>query len=90
MQIPDAFIYKKEKYDFLEAENIYSLFNPIEYGFRPVMMRTACYKGFVIAFRIDDEDNLVLDSLLVNDTNHHYEDINGVKAEITELEYGKY
>ena len=51
-QVTDPFFWKGKKYVFNGADDIYSLFDPEAYGLHPEMMSTACYKGFIITFRV--------------------------------------
>ena len=41
MQVPDSFIWKKKKYKFVGADNIYELFDPSKFGFEPESIDTA-------------------------------------------------
>ena len=50
MQVPDPFIWKKKKYTFIGADNVYELFDPEKFGFDPEEISTACWKGFVVFF----------------------------------------
>ncbi len=52
-QIPDCIIWKKKQYKILgfdgdEEESL--LFNPVEYGFSPMVMHTACYRGYYCTY----------------------------------------
>lgn len=88
-QIPDHLIWNNEKWIFILADNIYSLFDPEKFGLTPTEWTTCCYKGFVIQFRIVN-DRLFLDELFVNCENKKYPPINGVKAKYCELGAVKY
>ena len=79
MQAPDPFIWNNEKWTFLGADNVYTLFDPKEYGLYPEMISTACYKGFIVTFRLDDSQ-LVLDELCVYCGDNPYPAINGIEA----------
>ena len=79
MQAPDPFIWNNEEWTFLGAKNVYTLFDPEEYGLHPEMASTACYKGFIIKFRLDD-NQLILDELSVYCGDNPYPAINGIKA----------
>lgn len=80
MQVQDSFIWKKKEYKFVEADDIYQLFDPAKFGFDPEEVNTACWKGFVIYFRVNENDELILDRLDIHDKNNNYSSINGVKG----------
>lgn len=82
VQIRDTFVWKKKQYYFETAKDYSSirLFEPKDYGFVPFAPHTACWKGFVLHFRINEEDELLIDTLEINDANNYYPEINGVKA----------
>lgn len=80
MQVPDSFIWKKKEYKFLGADNIYQLFNPEKFGFNPEYVDTACWKGFVIYFIVNEKDELILDRLDIHDRNNNYPPINEVES----------
>ena len=79
-QITDPFIWEDEEWIFLRAEDIYSLFDPEAFGLMPKMASTACYKGFVVQFRVT-EKQLYLDKLWVYSENDSYPPINGNEAQ---------
>ena len=76
-QVKDPFIWNNKKWDFIGAENVYSLFNPERFGLSPDSHNTACHKGFIIQFKVVD-DELILDELLVYCKNNIYPPINDV------------
>lgn len=78
-QTLDPFFFNDEKYDFLRAENIYSLFDPEKYGLVPEEPITSCMKGFLITFSVK-ENTLFWDNLEVYCENGVYPPINGVQA----------
>ncbi len=78
-QATDPFYWENEAWVFLRAANIYSLFDPEAYGLHPTPPHTACWKGFVIQFRIV-EQQLILDELRVYCEDGVYPPINGVEA----------
>ncbi len=77
MQLTDPFIWNDEKWIFLCAEDVYSLFDPKEFDLSPITASTACWKGFVVKFRVDN-NHLYLDELYVHCDNDNYPTINGV------------
>jgi hypothetical protein len=76
-QIEDVLQYNEAPYSIIALSN--SLFAPSVFGFDPVMMHTACYRGYHCWFIID-EGTLFLENLNVNDKNNHYPAINGVSS----------
>ena len=74
-QIADSFIWKNQRWDFIGAEDIYTLFDPEEFGLSPDSPNTACWKGFIIQFKVVD-DELILDELLVYCKSNIYPPIN--------------
>lgn len=63
-QIPEKIRYLDTDYEIAAIENKWP-FNPADYGFEPVMMHTACYRGFHSLYLIE-EDRLVLHRLTIN------------------------
>jgi len=56
--------YQDKEYSILAIENKFS-FSPQDYGFNPVMLHTACYRGYYCLY-IVQEDDLLLDKLSIN------------------------
>ena len=86
VQIEDSFVWKKKQYYFENAKDYSSvrLFEPKDYGFIPVAPHTACWKGFVLYFKINEEDELLIDALEINDANNYYPEINNISATYAE------
>lgn len=80
MQVQDSFIWKKKEYKFVGADDIYQLFDPLKFGFDPEEVDTACWKGFIIYFTVNENDELILDRLDIHDSNDNYPKINGVDS----------
>ena len=80
MQYTDPFVWDGKEWVFLAASNVYRLFNPYKFKLEPIMWSTACYKGFIISFRVTD-DLLYLDRLLVHCFDDKYPPINNVLPE---------
>ena len=80
MQVPDSFIWKNKEYKFVGADNIYQLFDPAKFGFVPEEIDTAWWKGFVIYFIVNENDELILNRLDIHDRNDNYPQINGVEG----------
>ena len=53
-QIADRFFYQHEQYQ-LVGMNGHGLPTPFEFGLQPVMMHTACYRGYYCDYTIRDE-----------------------------------
>ncbi len=81
-QMPDPFIWNNEEWTLIGAENIYSLFDPEEYGLSPDEPATICWKGFIIKLKVV-KNHLVFDKLSVYCKNNIYPPINGVKPKHT-------
>lgn len=91
MQISDVFILDGEKYDLINTDlNI----NLNEYGLYPIFVDTACWRGYVSEYAIEN-NYLVIKNLCINCNNYcakekiigKYPDLFGVKAiEIPESE----
>lgn len=88
-QIPDILVWNNEKWTFIRAENVYSLFDPKKIGLTPTEWITSCCKGFVIQFSIVN-DQLFLDELLVYCKNKKYPPVNGAKAKLDNMGVGVY
>ena len=78
-QVTDPFIWEDEEWIFLGADDVYTLFDPEKYGLSPTAPHTACWKGFIVQFRIANKQ-LFLDKLEVHCDNGFYPPINGVEA----------
>jgi hypothetical protein len=76
-QIEDTLQYNEETYSIIAFSN--PLFDPSIYGFDPVSMHTACYRGYHCWFVID-EGTLILENLNIQDRNNQYPEINGVSS----------
>ena len=80
VQMADLFIWENETWDFIGAENMCSLFHPERFGLSPKAPHTACWRGFVVTFRVTG-GRLYLDELEVYCGDGVYPPINGVEAE---------
>jgi len=65
-QIHDSLYYKRKEYDISAIEHPSDFFDIHSLGFRPRMMHTACYRGYVATFVVRRK-HLYLDKLSVND-----------------------
>lgn len=80
MQVSDYFKWRNKDYKFIGADNIYQLFDPAKFGFEPKEVDTSCWKGFVIYFRVNNVDEIILDRLDIHDKNNNYPQLNGVNG----------
>lgn len=86
-QLPDMFFWhrteagetKNFKCIFLGADNVYSLFDPAKFGFQPMEIHSACYKGFVVTFALR-EDRLFMDRLEIFTRDGRYPVLNGKES----------
>lgn len=64
-QAHDLFLYRDHSYTLVGISEERPPFDPAEAGISVVMHSTACYRGFIATFALDDE-RLVLKNLLAN------------------------
>jgi len=88
-QVTDPFIWEKEEWIFLGADNVYDLFDPEKYGLSPEAPHTACWKGFVVTFELKN-GQLYLKRLLVNTKDDVYPSINGISAIKSGMSFHEY
>lgn len=69
-QIPDRFIYRGEEYALVGKKGG-GLLTPLDFGMRPVMIHTACYRGFYCAY-LATEDGLYLTEMTVRTADDVY------------------
>ena len=75
-QISDEVLWAGKSYSLIGTSGA-ELFNPEDFGMVPVMIHTACYRGFYATYTIS-EGFLYLRNLTIKDQNDHYPDIGGV------------
>ena len=75
-QISDEVLWDGKSYSLIGTSGA-ELFNPEDFGMVPVMLHTACYRGFYATYTIS-EGFLYLQNLTIKDQNDHYPDIGGV------------
>lgn len=87
-QIDDILIWNRSEYiiNAIELENGEKLFVPSEFKLSPVMMHTACYRGYYCTFRLLNRE-LFLSELVVKHKTKRYPIINGIKAKL-DMEFG--
>lgn len=88
-QITDPFYFESEKFVFLGAENLYSLFDPCAFGLSPTAPHTGCQKGFVVEFRMEARQ-LYLGGLKVYCSDGRYPTIYGVDPVLDDMEMWRY
>lgn len=76
-QISDTFLYRDNEYSLVGLDSMFSsLISPEQFGMKPSMMSTACYRGFYATYEITDR--LLLQSLTIREESGNYLPINGV------------
>jgi hypothetical protein len=79
-QISDTVLHQGQRYDLLGN----SLCDPRKWGMEPVMLSTACWRGYLCAYAIV-EGRLLLQELAIRVADGHYLPVNGVLPEIEGL-----
>ncbi len=87
-QVPDTLLYNDKPYDLTGMEGS-GLPSPDDFGMQPVMMHTACYRGFYCTYVIRDEQ-LYLSGLTVRSESGEYPPVNGVHPQIDPYGTGTY
>ena len=77
-QVNDSFLYKGEVY-VLSGYTKGEPFSPLDYGFLPKAATTACWRGFILYFTIEDEELFLVDMEINNEEEL---ELNGIKPEI--------
>ena len=78
-QIEDDVLYKGEHYSLIGISGD-ELFSPEQYGMKPEMIHTACYRGFYATYKITNK-GITLNKLTLNEKDRNYTPINGIEAE---------
>ncbi|MHA1218806.1 MAG: hypothetical protein ACTSO5_09005 [Candidatus Heimdallarchaeaceae archaeon] len=78
-QIPDSFLYEGEVYSLIGIEEE-EPFSPLDYDIIPEMASTACWRGFVLYYKLDN-NYLILQDMQLN--TEEAKEIHGVKPKIT-------
>ena len=76
-QISDTFIFGRDKYSLIGIKGG-NLFSPELYGMHPIMMHTACYRGFYATYELTKEA-LYLRELTLREANQNYLPIEGIR-----------
>jgi len=74
-QMPDQFHYKNEQFVLIGLKGS-NLFNPEDYGIYPEMASTACYRGYVSTYIINDKQ-IILNGLMIRTQDRKLIEING-------------
>lgn len=75
-QVPDKFIYQGTEYALIGIKGG-NLFSPEQYGMEPVMIHTACYRGFYVTYELTQE-SLYLRELTLREKSGNYLPIDGI------------
>ncbi len=67
-QIEDRFYYRDQEFDVVGIQGE-EFFNPFDFGICVYGVSTACYRGFVAEFSVDNENRLILRGLEANVVN---------------------
>ena len=86
-QSPDTIIIRRKKYNIVAATDFKALLDVKSMGFVPKPWGSACYKGFIVEFKVED-GVLKLNNLAIWDNNDNYPDINGVEATVFRFAQG--
>ena len=78
-QIHDTFIFKREKYSLIGKKGD-DLVSPEQFGMRPEMLSTCCYRGFYTTYELT-KTGLYLRELTLREKDRNYLPINGVLPE---------
>lgn len=81
-QIADTFYYKGEEYSMIDLAGR-GLIVPKDYGMKPEMMHTGCYRGFYSTYELTDT-GLYLKEIVINTADQKYLPIDGVTPELIE------
>jgi hypothetical protein len=82
-QIPDAVVYRQESFSLIGLKGT-GLITPEQFGIRPAMLHTGCYRGFYNLYELID-DQLYLTRMTVRSADGTYPDIEGTKPVPVEI-----
>ena len=83
-QIGDKFKYKNRHYELIAVEFPKKFLNFKKLGIKPVELHTACWRGFILTFSVND-NILVIDQIYTNNghkTTANVHEINGVLPKV--------
>lgn len=78
-QISDTFLFKGNEYDLIGINGI-GLASPEQFGMKPEMMHTGCYRGFYATYELMEE-GLYLREFIIREKNKNYLPIEGIEPE---------
>jgi hypothetical protein len=79
-QFPNTVILEKKKFTIAGFTNS-GLITPKMFGLKPIVSSTACWRGFITTYKIDDESNFILEELLVKtEKKDEAIEINGIQS----------
>lgn len=76
-QFTDRFIFKGDEYSLIGIKGQH-LASPEQFGMQPVMIHTACYRGFYASYELTEEA-LYLRELTLKEKNGNYLPIGGIE-----------
>ena len=80
-QIQDRLTYEQDDYVVVGIKTVGTpLPTPQDFGISPVMISTACYRGYYVGYAVEN-DHLFLTDLCVRDQHNHYPFIQGFLGE---------
>jgi glutaredoxin len=79
-QINDKLRFDKSDFDIVAIENTENFFDFEKIGLKPIANCTACWRGYIAIFGIDEDNNLVLKDLYSNNDDMEPPLINGVEV----------
>jgi hypothetical protein len=82
-QILDTFLFNGEQYSVINITG--DLVSPEQFGMTPVMLHTACWRGFYATYEFT-ENALYLKALTLREENENYVSIGGIKPTIEDGE----
>jgi len=83
--ITDTCIFSGDRYAIIAADNG-RLMSPDQFGMKPRMLHTACYRGFYATFKLSGK-SLILTRLALNTKNDIYLPIGGITPVYVEREF---
>jgi hypothetical protein len=76
-QISDTFIFRGDKYSLIGIKGG-GLITPEVFGMKPLMIHTACYRGYYATYELTNKA-LYLRELTLNEANQNYLPIEGIR-----------
>lgn len=84
-QVQDRVAFNNTDFDMIGV-NGEGLFTPETFGMRPVMIHTACYRGFYLQYELSQDTGLLLQELTLRELNDNYVPVHGVVPERSEYQ----